>query len=59
MEDESKELLTERVLIPMSKSMVEDVQNYRFAHRLSSRAVALREMIQFAIDADKSRKPKK
>lgn len=53
------EQLTERVIIPMTPSMVEAITEYRFMHRHESRAEAVRALVQIGLDSAKSEKPKK
>lgn len=48
------EPLTERVITPMSKSMVEAINNWRFENRCESKADALRQLIQIGLQASKS-----
>jgi hypothetical protein len=52
------ELLTERVITPMSKSMVEAINNWRFEHRCESKADAVRQLIELGLAA-KPRKAEK
>ena len=51
--------LSQRVIIPMSPGMIEAIQEYRFMHRLESRAEAVRQLIEIGLETTKSRKPKK
>lgn len=51
--DEPAEALSERILLVMTKAMVEDINDYRFKHRINSRAEAVRAMIDFALAEDK------
>jgi hypothetical protein len=53
-----EEPLSERVIIPMTKSMVEAVSEYRFMHRHQSRAEAVRKLIEIGLQSEKS-KPRK
>jgi hypothetical protein len=46
------EQLTERIIIPMTKRMVDDVTNYRFSHRLESRAEAVRQLIAIGLKSN-------
>lgn len=57
--EESSELLTKRVIIPMSEEMASAIQEYRFTNRLESRAAAVRKLITLGLEADKSQKQKK
>lgn len=43
--------LTERVLVPMSKDMVEAIKDYWHANRLDSKSVAVRELIEVGLQA--------
>jgi hypothetical protein len=52
------ELLTERVITPMSKSMVEAINNWRFEHRCESKADVVRQLIELGLAA-KPRKAEK
>ena len=54
-----EEQLTERVIIPMTPAMVEAVQNYRFMHRLESRAEAIRNLIEIALKSEEKKAAKK
>lgn len=53
-----EEPLSERVIIPMTKSMVEAVSEYRFMHRHESRAEAVRKLIEIGLQSEKSKTPK-
>ena len=57
--DKREEQLTERVIIPMAPSMVEAIQNYRFMHRLESRAEAVRKLIEIGLATENPSKGKK
>lgn len=50
------EALSERIIVPMSKSMVDAINDYRFANRLESRAEAIRQLVEIALAAEKTRK---
>lgn len=43
--------LTERVLVPMSKDMVEAIKDYWHANRLDSKSAAVRELIEVGLQA--------
>lgn len=49
----------ERVIIPMTKDMVERVQNYRFMHRLESRSQAIRQLVEIALKSEEKKNSKK
>ena len=59
MSDE-KELSTERVIIPMTKGLVTEIDDYRFGNRIDSRAEAVRALIKYALKAisDEKERPK-
>jgi hypothetical protein len=50
-----EETLTKRVIIPMTTAMVEAVHDYRFMHRLESRAEAIRRLIEIGLEASRER----
>ncbi len=45
---------SERIITPMSKSLVEAIDNYRFDTRSPSRAEAIRRLIQLGLAAAKA-----
>lgn len=54
-EKPTKEALTERVIIPMSKALIDKIEGYRRAgDRIPSRAEAVRELIEAGIEAKKA-----
>jgi hypothetical protein len=50
---------SERIITPMTKSLVAAIDDYRFANRLASRAEAVRTLIQRGLDAEKPAKTAK
>lgn len=57
-EEEKKSVLVQIMLTP---SLLKIIDDYRFQHRLSSRAEAMRQLMVFAVDelARRERSPKK
>lgn len=51
------ERVSERVIIPMSPEMLAWVDEYRFTHRLPSRADAIRKLIEASLSQSGVRKP--
>ena len=49
------ELLTERIIIPVSKIMVEEIDDYRFANRIGSKADAVRRLIEAGLRAEEKK----
>lgn len=49
-----EEANSERIITPMSKSLVEAIDNYRFDTRSPSRAEAIRRLIQLGLAAAKA-----
>ena len=47
------ELLSERIIVPMSKSMVEAIIEYRFGHRVDTRADAIRRLNAVGLEGEK------
>lgn len=45
------EVNSERVITPMPKSLVEAIDDYRFAERVASRAEAIRRLIEIGLEA--------
>jgi hypothetical protein len=45
-------LLTERIIIPISKAMAEEISNYRFDNRINSKADAVRRLIEIGLRAE-------
>lgn len=43
----------ERVAIPMPKDLVDQIDEYRWANRLPSRAEAIRQLVKQALEANK------
>jgi Arc/MetJ-type ribon-helix-helix transcriptional regulator len=54
---EQDEKLTERIIVPLAPSMVDDIKTYWHEHRFDSRADAIRHLLAFALA--KSPSPKK
>lgn len=53
---DNDELLTERLILPVTKSMAAEIKRYWHEHQLDSRAEAMRTLIQIGLDSDKKRK---
>jgi metal-responsive CopG/Arc/MetJ family transcriptional regulator len=53
------EKMTERLVTPMSKTMVDAINDYRFEHRCESKSDAVRTLIQAGLDADQGGKSRK
>jgi metal-responsive CopG/Arc/MetJ family transcriptional regulator len=47
---------SERIITPMTKSLVEAIDDYRFAARMPSRSEAIRRLIEAALKAARQRK---
>lgn len=45
---------SERIITPMSKSLVEAIDDFRFANRVASRSEAIRQLISMGLEAAKS-----
>lgn len=45
------ELNSERIITPMSKSLVQAIDDFRFSSRMPSRAEAIRRLIRLGLDA--------
>jgi metal-responsive CopG/Arc/MetJ family transcriptional regulator len=41
--------LTERIIIPLARDLLERIDNFRFAGRFQSRAAAIRELIEIGL----------
>ena len=52
--DAMDEANSERVITPMSKSLIAAVDDYRFANRAPSRAEAIRRLIELGLEAAKA-----
>lgn len=48
------EPLTERIITPMSPSLVEAIDDYRFANRVASRSEAIRQLLLAGLSANSS-----
>jgi hypothetical protein len=46
---ETHEPKTERVIVPMEQLLVKSIEDYRFAHRVLSRAEAIRELLRVGL----------
>jgi metal-responsive CopG/Arc/MetJ family transcriptional regulator len=46
---------TERIITPMSKSLVEAIDDFRFSNRVASRSEAIRQLIAMGLEAAKKR----
>ncbi len=59
MEQATTEELSERVIFPATKTMVEAISDYRFDQRIESKADAIRRLIEAGLKAEKTKgKPK-
>jgi metal-responsive CopG/Arc/MetJ family transcriptional regulator len=45
-------MLSERVIIPISRDMLERVDDYRYRRRIPSRAEAIRHLIELSLNID-------
>jgi metal-responsive CopG/Arc/MetJ family transcriptional regulator len=54
-EREDSQELTERIITPMSKQMVADISDYRFAARCETRSEAIRRLIRAGLNAERER----
>jgi metal-responsive CopG/Arc/MetJ family transcriptional regulator len=50
---------SERIITPMSKSLVQAIDDFRFGNRVASRAEAIRQLIERGLRAAKAEKPAK
>ena len=48
---------TPRIITPIPQPLLERIDDYRFAHRLASRAEAIRRLLELALDAADSPPP--
>jgi hypothetical protein len=55
-ERDDSEGLTERILLPITKSMLEAISDFRFEARFDTRAEAMRHLIQAGLDAERKSK---
>ena len=46
------ELLTERVITPMTKTMLAHINEYRFSKRFEARSDAIRRLIEIGLDGE-------
>ena len=53
--NEPDEHLTERVIVPVSKSMLQDITDYRFEQRIESKSEAIRKLIEAGLKAEGKR----
>ena len=44
---------SERIITPMSKSLVEAIDDFRFSNRVASRSEAIRQLIALGLEAAK------
>ena len=51
--EEDNEPKTERIITPMSVSLLDRIDEWRHANRLASRAEAMRQLIEWALDNPK------
>ena len=50
--DDDRELLTERIIIPVSPRMVQEIDDYRFSNRIGSKSEAVRRLIEAGLKAE-------
>ena len=55
--DDSAELLTERILVPCSPTLLQRIQDYRFANRYNSQSAAVRKLLELGLEAEKKKRP--
>src|SRR5262249_57117705 len=58
-QQQQDEHLTERIIFPASKEMVQEIADYRFEHRIESRSEAIRRLIAAGLKAEGKRGVKK
>jgi hypothetical protein len=51
-----EEALTERIIIPVSKTMEGEIKDYWHERRLNSKSEAVRHLIQAGLEAERKRK---
>jgi hypothetical protein len=51
--------LSERTIVPISKAMLEEVDDWRYANRVPSKAEAMRRLIRAGLDATKTKSRRK
>jgi hypothetical protein len=56
--DKPDENLTERLIFPVSPTMLAEITDYRFEHRIESKSEAIRRLIEAGLKAE-GRKAKK
>ena len=54
-ENKPYENLTERVIVPVSKTMLQDITDYRFEQRIESKSEAVRKLIDAGLKAEGKR----
>jgi metal-responsive CopG/Arc/MetJ family transcriptional regulator len=50
------EAISERIVISLPKSLLQDIQDYRFGGRINSQSAAVRHLIQCGLKAERGRK---
>jgi metal-responsive CopG/Arc/MetJ family transcriptional regulator len=50
------EIESERVIIPLPKPLIEEIDDYRFAERIPSRSEAVRQLLREGLKAVAARK---
>lgn len=53
--EEDDESLTERIIIPVSKTMATDIKTFWHERQLNSKAGAVRHLIQAGLDAERKK----
>jgi hypothetical protein len=51
--------LTERVIFPASKRMLEQINDYRFEHRCETKSEAIRRLVEAGLKAEEKAHPRK
>lgn len=55
---DATEEMTERLIFPASKSMAAEIDDYRFEHRINSKAEAIRRLIAAGLKTESKRSRK-
>lgn len=53
--EEEKEPLDARIIIPVSASLLSEIEDYRFGERFKSQSAAVRKLIELGLQAEKKR----
>jgi hypothetical protein len=57
--DDDQEKLTERIVVPATRSLVDRIDEYWHANRLKSKSEAVRRLIEVGLDATGAERRKK